>query len=92
MEECWPELKFPEFVKKYRFIQNVPLGPKGTVSRDFRPFFCLKYSTWAHMNRRKNFRFREDIQWQNSKITCPRSQFFFRYGRFYIFKLLLFGL
>ena len=75
---------------------------KGTVSRDFWPFFCFKDSTWAPFERTKKvlrtFSFFEDIPSQSSKLACPHScwlrvhtTFFFRYGGFYIFTLLLLG-
>ena len=60
--------------------ESLPL--KGTVSRDFRPFFGLKDLTWAPYEQAKtvlrNFWFRGDIWSQTSKIGCPHSQ---RLGR-----------
>ena len=54
---------------------------KGTVSRDFWPFFTQKFWPKPHMNRLKRFRklfsFRKDIWSQRSKISkirCPCSQ------------------
>ena len=64
---------------------------KGTVQRDFRPFYKIRPG--HHMNRHKRFRelfrFREDFRSQSSKIACQHSQqlcvqanFFFIYGHF----------
>ena len=72
------------------FSKDYPF--KGTVSRDFLPVF-YKAVNQAPLNRHKRFpeffRFCEDIRLQSSTTTTRTRDFFFRYGDFYIFKLLL---
>ena len=69
-------------------------GVKGTVSRDFLPFICLKIRLGPHINRRKRFHkqfcFCEVIWLQSSKIKCLRSQWL--RGHANVLKVLLLGL
>ena len=64
---------------RFREVRNQRVHVvKGTVSRDFRPFFCLKDIIWAPYEQAKTvsrtYRFREDVPSLTSKITCPGSQ------------------